>query len=39
MRMNFSLLGALNERVNLAEQKGVNLAERYSRQDAGAVFG
>jgi len=32
MRMNFSLLDALNERVNLSEQKGVNLSERYSRR-------
>jgi hypothetical protein len=30
MRMNFSPLDALNERVNLSEQKGVNLSERYS---------
>ena len=30
MRMNFSLLAALDERVNLCEHRGVNLSERYS---------
>jgi hypothetical protein len=41
-RMNFSLLAAFDERVNLCEHRGVNLSERYSIQEhrgSGAVTG
>ena len=42
MRMNFSLLDAVDERVNLSEHKGVNLSERYRgmghRQRSACLF-